>query len=179
MKDNLTRVTIGVLQKDGMVEELRNLKWKKIRHAGYVSQKLNNGDFEYFLVLEVLDLREACDERGYVVSIHAVSEQKLGEDEVNRLLSDYDQTEIIDEQTKAAMLAIEGYSAVLFCEKVFNKRKAVKLGKEQAEAIHVLFGFYMDQPLNLVGSTGWDFIRGDIMGGLSRQTSQERRKHAE
>jgi len=32
----------------------------------------------------------------------------------------------------------------------------------------MFFGFMMDKPINRIGSTGWDFIKGDINAGLKR-----------
>ena len=35
------------------------------------------------------------------------------------------------------------------------------LAKEQTQSIPMLFGFCMDRHQNMLGATGWDFIKGN------------------
>lgn len=40
--------------------------------------------------------------------------------------------------------------------------------KEEAKQVKMLLGFYLDAPINMLGSTGWDFLDGDVTAGLKR-----------
>lgn len=168
MKDTLTGAQIGTLHPDGTVTDPKNLKWTKIDQEHFVSQKLNNGDFDYFLVISVVDLQDACGKDGYLISVEAVSAQALGEEKVKEAMDNNEPTEMMDEQSIAVLLSEYGYHAVLSSNTFSNLRKGVKEAKTQAEAINMMFGFYMDHPQNRIGSTGWDFIRGDMMAALDR-----------
>lgn len=46
--------------------------------------------------------------------------------------------------------------------------EGVKLMQQHALFVNSMFGFFMDAPLNAIGSTGWDFVRGDITAALSK-----------
>mgnify|MGYP006300817105 FL=1 len=41
--------------------------------------------------------------------------------------------------------------------------------KSNLRAVDSLLGFYLDSPQNALGATGWDFLRGDILGFLSKE----------
>ncbi len=49
----------------------------------WISQKLNNGDFDYWLVLELVNMEDACGDEApsrYSVSVSAVSPGQAGSD---------------------------------------------------------------------------------------------------
>ena len=43
-----------------------------------------------------------------------------------------------------------------------NLSKLLKEARQQLSPMSGLFGFYMDRQQNAIGSTGWDFIKGEI-----------------
>jgi len=73
-----------------------------------------------------------------------------------------------DRLDQAAMLLGNGIYAVLF--QCIGNAKAEVVNKLMAEvpAIQMLAGFYIDKPQNAIGSTGWDFMKGDILAGIKR-----------
>ena len=60
------------------------------------------------------------------------------------------------------MLAEVGLSAHLWNKAGNNKNELVKEARKQAQLASVFFGFYMDRHQNAMGSTGWDWIRGNF-----------------
>jgi len=131
----------------------------------------------------------------YLAEIHAVSLEAASEnnfDNIMRLLIDYvndDQKEQFDEcksyedllkinwnkynqisndQHLHCLLCECGISACLWSKTFSNKRLAATTANQELLKIEMMFGFYMDMPLNLLGNTGWDFIAGNI--GLHSST---------
>ena len=138
----------------------------------YVSKKLNNGDFDYYLVIQVLNMPEYVgDECPYrwSVSLLSVSPSEAGEEHLKRAfesmcMEDSPHTEL----TKVSALVSYGVYAQLWTDGGNNLREQLKEARKQASASSVLFGFMMDKAENRIGSNGWDFIKGDIDAGLRR-----------
>jgi len=55
-----------------------------------------------------------------------------------------------------------GLGAVLFSDSGDNAEELFKIARKECEKIELIFGFYMDKQLNMIGNTGWDFIKGEI-----------------
>lgn len=137
----------------------------------YISKKLNNGDFDYWLVIEVLYMDEYVPdpEFKYMVTLQAVSPSEAGEDRIQDALEctglpmDVELTDWL----KVALLSECGYYAQLWNDGGDNLKELLKEAREQADISTTLFGFYMDRPMNMIGATGWDFIRGEITPNVS------------
>jgi hypothetical protein len=148
-----------------------DVNWKT--YGGkFVSQKLNNGDFDYWLVLEVLNMPEATgddDQPTYLVQVSAVSPDEAKEENLARAFqccgfSDEDTEKYKNNDLiKVEVLSDYGVSAPLWNASGNNIKKLLKEAHEQSQAINGLFGFFMDTPKNMVGSTGWDLIAGNLV----------------
>jgi hypothetical protein len=77
-------------------------------------------------------------------------------------------------EAKCQVLIEYGTAAVLFQASGNNQAKLFKECKAKLTEIQFLFGFYMDRPLNAVGDTGWDWIKGDLGAGMRRYRRQLR-----
>jgi hypothetical protein len=135
----------------------------------FVSKKLNNGEFDYWLVMDVINWHEhePCYEYTYNVSVQAISPE-LNTDLVAQLIEDYGYQLLAEDEPllPVEMLASYGCSATLWNENGNNLRELMKQAREEAAKIEFLFGLYMDKAQNAVGSTGWDVIQGDLLAGL-------------
>jgi hypothetical protein len=141
----------------------------------WISPRLNNGDWDYWLVISVVDLVEAAGSEAevkYQVCISAVSPAAAGEAHVKSAFDSMGITEEVTDEMKAEALSDYGVEATLKGLCGNNKRALVKQMRDEAQTIQVMFGFYMDAPANQIGHTGWDFIRGD----LSLETAVKNRK---
>ena len=146
--------------------KFREMYFNKNDGGKFISNKLNNGDFDYWLVLEVINMHEATGEEDmpkYNVSILAVSPQQAGKEAVERSLtscgiSDYGK----DEVYQVEALSDYGIYAQLWNQSSNNINALLKDARREAQLVNMLFGFYMDQLENRAGSTGWDLIAGNL-----------------
>lgn len=133
----------------------------------FVSKKYNNGEFDYWLVIEVNNTEEEETPGYYYVSLYSVSPAEAGDHMKAALesmgaehLSEEAQTEML----KVDALVSHGVRATLYHAEGSNLRKLMHAVKVQAKGAEMLYGFYMDQPQNKLGATGWEFQRGDLFG---------------
>lgn len=138
----------------------------------WVSPKLNNGEFDYWLVLELTNMHEATgEERGdkYVVELCAVSPTQAG-DNLDKAFEccgiPVGDAARDNEFAQVECLHSYGVRAVLVSRSGNNAHKLMREVKR--EPVDGLFGFYMDRPENRIGSTGWELLRGDLDSALSR-----------
>lgn len=137
----------------------------------WVSQKLSNGEFDYWLVLELVNMHDATgdeDQEKYNVALYAVSPDQAGAENLKRA---FDCCGIPEEQMNEPLVQVEaltsyGVHALLWQSNGNNAHKLLREAKRQP--VEGLFGFYMDRPENRIGSTGWELIKGDINSALAR-----------
>lgn len=139
----------------------------------WMSKVQNQGEFNFFylFVLEYLD--EIMGEEApakYNISIRVISPELNEEKCRNELKSvsgiDYDEA---SDESKVMALNNYGIFATVFSEAGNNKAKLVKQAVGELNTINFIkFGYAMDKAQNRIGSTGWDFVRGDIMAGLNK-----------
>jgi hypothetical protein len=139
-----------------------DVNWRK--YGGkFVSKKLNNGDFDYWLVMEVINWLDATgdDSQGkYVVSLSAISPDSVSKENLNRAL---ESTGLTGVRKLDLVLALSDYGiyAPLWNESGDNLKVLLKEAHKQAILSSGLFGFYMDRPKNRLGQTGWNLIAGE------------------
>jgi hypothetical protein len=146
-----------------------DINWKRYG-AKFVSKRLNNGDFDYWIVLEVTNLHEATgdeDLEKYCVTLTAVSPECVSPENIDSALSCYglsdDQMESLDQNPLFLVDVLSDYGifAVLWQGTGNNIRQLMKTAHIEAFLSSRFFGFYMDRPMNGIGQTGWDLIAGN------------------
>ncbi len=132
----------------------------------WFSKKLNNGDWDYWLVLEITNLEEMMGkecEKKYLYTLSAVSPEAAGQKSVdNAVESAGREDEDLNEETKAMLLVEYGIKATLYEETGSNYKTLMRHARKDMERISMMFSFHMDRQLNAIGNTGWEFIAGDI-----------------
>jgi hypothetical protein len=132
----------------------------------WISKKLNNGDFDYWMVIELINMNEHDPNAPftYWVILSAVSPDEA-KDQLESCCScyGYELSEITDDEMKVEVLHGCGVSSPLWDSSGENYKKLMKGARKQARMAETLFGFYMDRPKNLMGATGWDVIKGDLI----------------
>ncbi len=137
----------------------------------FVSKKLNNGDWDYWCVLNVTNMWEATgeeDQPKYNVSLEAVSPIAAGQANLDSAFSSagFDDAQLEQFQqnplVQVEVLSDYGIYAPLWNESGNNLKVLLKLAHKEAIVANMLFGFYMDRPKNRIGNTGWDCIAGEI-----------------
>lgn len=134
--------------------------------------KDNNGDWDYWVLMKVINLHEDMDEsyeNKYLCELVAVS-LEAGKKELKSARSFLCLNGVkLTEDQKVETLAEHGTSATLWSKEGNNYRELIREAMKEAKMIKsITFGFMMDRPQNRIGSTGWDFIKGDIDAGLNR-----------
>lgn len=146
----------------------------------WVSRKLNNGDFDYWLVIELVNIDDACgrDNEGqprYNVSLSAVSPSEAGANMARALECcgvDPNDPAATNVLVQVECLHSYGIHVPLWVGNGNNARKLLREARRQACPATGLFGFYMDRAVNRIGTTGWEAIRGDITAGLQRTVAR-------
>jgi hypothetical protein len=144
----------------------------------WISNKQSNGEFDYWFVIELINWQDSCGrdapKEKYNICLSVVSPQEAGEENIAKAMSDYGQDflQTIKDEFKQEFIveALHSYgiAAPIWNENGNNFKQLMKQIKAKARESEFLFGFAMDRPCNAIGSTGWDFLRGDIMAGLSK-----------
>lgn len=144
----------------------------------WISPKLNNGDWDYWLVIEINNVEDLGWESDctHIVGLYAVSPEAAGKEHVLDALGccgldqvdeclDKDRNIVIeklDDPVIVDSLHTYGVNALLWSSEGNDPDQLLQDAKEQGEGAACLFGFYMDGPKNQLGHTGWDFIKGDL-----------------
>lgn len=143
--------------------------YKNSDSGKYVSKKFNNGDWDYWLIMDVVDMHDATgeeDQPKYNVSIQAVSPQAVGKPKVNQAMSSCGfSDEDIEKHENDPLFQVEALSDYGIYASLWNKsgdniKVLLKDAHKETELINMLFGFYMDRPGNGIGQNGWDLIAG-------------------
>ena len=49
-----------------------------------------------------------------------------------------------------------------------NCARLMREARQEARQCEFLFGFYLDRPVNRIGTTGWESLRGDLTSAIDR-----------
>ena len=167
--------------------------WETYGGRWISKEAFHNGDFQYWLVLEFINMLDATGDPMLLVEIDAVSPEEAGSEQLQSAVDsmglDNDMLAQLkdDHRLQVECLHMYGIHAPLWnkefplTEQQVNDddysnlaEQAVKEARQVAPGLVGLFGFAMDGYVNRLGSTGWDFITGDAMAGLDRwRESQE------
>ena len=137
----------------------------------WISPRLNNGDFDYWLVIEFINWLDATGElfdgNEFLATIASVSPSEVSPEDLDSAISccGWEDMELND-ITKVELLSSYGILAQLWQESGNDAEALLKKAKQAAPVVSGLFGFFMDSPQNAIGSTGWDVIKGDLLAGL-------------
>lgn len=135
----------------------------------WISKKHNNGDFDYWYVIELTNMHEATgeeDQPRYNLSIAVVAPSEVPEEERISAHQSCGSSEYggLDEypiDLQVEVLHSYGISACLWHKSGNNFKHLWKEAHNELSKMGMLFGFYMDKRVNRLGATGWDFIKGD------------------
>ena len=163
----------------------------------FISRKLNNGDFDYWLVLEVSNMKDATGDESaetYNVMLCAVSPDAMSKETFDSAWKSWGMGKTFEEwqnelaerfntqPSHAARImaearvevAYDGGRALLWQDSGNNLKKLLTEAHKHADTEgDFLFGFAMDRAQNRIGSTGWDCITGDMLAGLRRMSEGE------
>lgn len=148
------------------LRELENIDSHILYDAGLVT----DSDHPAFLFVKVEHCEhwdsEWAKQGKYNVSIETAGPEWVSAEETARALQSCGMSrEEFDKLTplwQSRVLAEYGIRAVLWQRQGSNLRGLLKDARKELGLVEMLFGFYMDKPMNRIGNSGWDFIRGEI-----------------
>ena len=144
----------------------------------FISRKLSkwiSGErFYFWIVLDFINMWDATGDESqdkYHVSVIAVSPDEAGESGLQEAIRSCswqgmpDVGEMTDFQ-KVELLTSYGLYATLSTVSGNNYCRVMTEARRQAVVLARLVNTRLDRPQNRIGSTGWDFIRGNPLTGL-------------
>ncbi len=138
-----------------------DINWQE--HGGlFMSRKLHNGDWPYWLIMEIQNGKDLGESDDYHVSIAAVSPvaAKARLHEALMALGFNEENELVDDIDRVHALYDYGIYALLHAASGNSLQKLMREARRTAFIKNSLFGFTMDAPLNKIGMSGWDCIEG-------------------
>ena len=107
----------------------------------------------------------------YHVSVIAVSPEEAGESRLRKAIEscgwqDMPNVNDLNDLQKVELLTSYGIHATLSTVSGNNYHRVMTEARRQAVVLARLVNTRLDRPQNRIGSTGWDFIRGNPLTGL-------------
>jgi hypothetical protein len=142
----------------------------------FVSKKLNNGEFDYWMVMEIINWREHSNDPLYTynVGLSMVAPSQLDRDTIDRAFESWGLVDYLDTDPLLLIDIVSSYGAgvvPLWDESGDNLRKLMKQARHEADHAEMLLGFYLDRQVNALGATGWDWLEGDLMGRAFKEVT--------
>jgi hypothetical protein len=140
----------------------------------WISNKLNNGEFDYWMVLELSNMYNSCGKQEaeriggkYLVSLDAVSPSQVGEEALKKGLSSWGMEDKplseIDDEMKVEILCSYGTAARLWYNIGSNANKLLKEGRKQAQEENKgNINSSLNSFANAMGHTKMDMLKGDF-----------------
>ena len=130
-----------------------------------LGQKQNNGDFDWYPVIDVKYAKEwdSSFPETYIVTAKAVSPSEAGQTNIDSALSCCGVAE--DEPSLNDVieaLADYGTFATIKEECGNNLRKLLKQAKKEVDIYCMITGFVFDRLQNRIGADGWDALKGNM-----------------
>jgi len=145
------------------------MNMKKTSENKFISKKLNNSEFDYFLVAEVVDLNEIDDlpKANFLLTLSVVSPSQAGQENVKNAFKCIGVDELPNYpshllERQALALYDYGCMATIHSELGNNFNDLLKKARSKADLVERLLGFYLDKRQNYIGNSGWDFLRGKV-----------------
>jgi hypothetical protein len=136
-----------------------------------VSKFTIDTEVQIYLVITVMNWHEATGERGdpeWNITLRAVSPESVTDEAKTSALesSGIDLSEAPNDEERTLWLieALTDYGTTAPIADFYSDdaNVAVLAARQEAVLVQSLLGFYMDRPVNKIGSTGWQFIRGAL-----------------
>lgn len=134
----------------------------------FISKKFNNGEFDYYYVMEVINWYEfeSSPAFTYHVQLSVIAPSEFDEIESAINSCGWDGMDLNDDLMLVELISSYAGGALIWQESGNNIRSLMKAARKEAALCNMLFGFYLDRNQNAIGSTGWDLLQGNILARL-------------
>lgn len=146
-----------------------DVNWKE--YGGkFISNKLSNGEFDYYAIIEVFNWKELEGDNTkhtYGVELTVISPSQVSDEDKKRAIESWSWGEEMTTHISPQMWVdvLSSYGAGVTPVNSWNGNNITQLMKkarEEAQLCEMLFGFYMDRTVNGLGATGWDVLKDDL-----------------
>lgn len=145
------------------------------------SHKHNNGEFDFWITIKLLYLEDYKDfAEKYHMQMMVIAPSQVPPETRDSYLGSLGLNEFEQERAASSdeglveFLCESGCGAPVWSELGNNKQTLYKEAKQQAMLVgRIFFGFYMDKYVNMIGTTGWDMLKGDVEAGLRRYREEQ------
>lgn len=155
------------------------MKFRSVEDYDYgkkwIAGPINHGEGDIYFVRELVFLEGYGDEfeHDYLCSVAAVSPSMVESATINSCCNSMSvapgEWEKLTGEQRALILYEYGCKALITQERMGNNsRELIRETNQQFRISAFLLGFVLDRPQNQIGSTGWDFLRGNITVTLYR-----------
>lgn len=136
-----------------------------------ITPKQNNSDFDWWGILQtkyVGDYEDLSKSGSWLVTAYIVAPSQLDADSRKSACSCSGQEDWPEDPTQQIDLQLSsGHGLVPIFDKQGNNRRTLeKAAHQQLSLSTFLTGFYLDRPVNRIGTTGWELLTGDVLAGL-------------
>ena len=141
-----------------------NINWEECGGA-FISPAMFNGDWHYWLVINVTECVEDDDNHHYV-ELRVVAPEALPTKEWSNALQScgFGDGVVYTEEMLVEVLNSYGIFNTVWQDSGDNIDALMVAAKEEAEMLGITFGYVMDRPTNAMGATGWDRGGGQFVG---------------
>jgi hypothetical protein len=147
-------------------------KWQVLRDDDDLLEVKQVGARKY-IFLEVLDMKAHTGEGGHCVDLALVDLDEVDAKTIRSAMECYGcEDEAPEELYLVEMLHGYGAKAPLFSAQAGGRVVARRLGRSEASKLDI--DEAMDRPVNAIGSTAAEYMRGDIFSALSRGVQEGR-----
>jgi len=134
----------------------------------WISQKLTEGEFNYYLVLEIISLKY---NPGYMVGLSIVSPDQLKKYNPDIVQKKWNKNIFSDEIKLAEALYFAGIHVIIISQYGLHRQKLLEMVQEKIPTAIESVNYYMNQIVDTVDITGWELLSGktlcDIYGEIN------------
>ena len=141
------------------------------KHCEACFSQLEDTEKQYYIdqwnESEDIDDKEACEciAETFHVELLAVNPGMQSDETIKEIENEFDGGLCWSELStngKINVLVERGTHATLWQQSGIDETELINQAKEQYQQTLTVGGFQLDQPQNAIGSTGWDFMKGEI-----------------
>jgi hypothetical protein len=147
-----------------------DLDWQE--YGGkWISQRFRKEGRDYWFVRELINLEEAgIPGDTYCCALHLVCPSSPDEDEIESARDscgiEQEDWDAFEDEARVEVLSSYGLGAQVWTDNGNNYRKLFQACSGAATDVVQSWRATMDRPLNRIGSTTRDFLKGDVTAGM-------------
>jgi len=174
---NLNDIKIGTLSRDGKVHVPTAIPfseaWEDTESSLYISDIYNNGDFDWQFALESVQIPDDDDDDQFMVALSVIKTFDCLPTEKQKSVQESVGIENTPDASDIHSYGLNAPVEHCLCTEAEVAGHLERMRSEVAPRVKVLFGFYLDRPVNRIGTTGWECLDGDFDSAMQRLCNEQ------